>query len=328
MQKDTPSFQDLEQEVEALALPERTLVLYALHSLFIFAGLSISFATLFLTNSIVWQIVNGIFMGFLMGQIGFLAHDLSHCQIFRTRAIDRSVARIVWPLFGALSESHWYKKHNAHHKFVNHLEKDPDLEIPFVFSSNQLHSKTRMVRKYILPHQDILFFLVLPFAYLNFVLWTLKQFFQKWDRSIFTECVLVCVHVLLWIGLPLFVLPLSAGAAFIVAQIFAISMYMSIAFAPNHKGEAVLTNTEQATWIHQIELTRNLHSSKLQFFLFGGLNYQIEHHLFPSLPRFHYPHIQPIVKSFCCAHNIRYYETSWHDSIREIYRALKENRVC
>ena len=102
-------------------------------------------------------------------------------------------------------------------------------------------------------------------------------------------------------------------------------MYMVSIFAPNHKAMPVLDRDSQLDFLHRQVLTsRNVIAHPITDFWYGGLNYQIEHHLFPSMPRNKLREVQVIVKAFCRAHSIAYHETSVLQSYREILQHLHE----
>ena len=92
----------------------------------------------------------------------------------------------------------------------------------------------------------------------------------------------------------------------------------------------VSTGKMEDEWaIHQIKTTANFATrNKVISWLVGGLNFQIEHHLFPGVPRYQYPEIQKMVKKFCTENGIRYHETTWIGSMQEIYTALKTEAAC
>jgi fatty acid desaturase len=98
---------------------------------------------------------------------------------------------------------------------------------------------------------------------------------------------------------------------------------MAMIFAPNHKGEDMLGSDQAHNWVHQITLTRNIRPSRLVSYIFGGLDRQVEHHLFPTMSRFKYPTAQRIVRQFCNEKNIPYKETTWVESLRQIHHSLK-----
>ena len=103
---------------------------------------------------------------------------------------------------------------------------------------------------------------------------------------------------------------------------------MSILFAPNHKGCNELDENEQFTWKHQIVNTRNLHHPPFLAYVMGGLDYQIEHHLFPKMSRARLPQASKIVKDFCAEYSIPYHEVTFKESCREMYRALKTQAIA
>jgi fatty acid desaturase len=203
------------------------------------------------------------------------------------------------------------------------LHEDPDLDIPFVFSGVQHESKSWWVRTFIVPHQQWLFFILLPLVYPNFVFWSLKSVLVTRDRRSLIEAVLIAIHFLAFIGIPYFYLGFWGTVVFCVTAGMVGGVYMSMVFAPNHKGEEVIEGGE-TTWQDQIRLTRNLYHHPFSFHILGGLDLQIEHHLFPTMSRFNYPKAQPMVKQFCREQGIEYYETSWWGSMKEIYVALKQ----
>jgi len=320
-------FKELDDEVRAAGLYARTPVKYIVHFTLVTLGVFLSFYFLSVTDNIYLQIVNGIFSAFVLVQAGMLGHDLSHGQVFKSDKINHYAGAFIWGIFGGLSEGGWYEKHNAHHKHVNHEGMDPDLEIPFIFSNVQVADKPRFVQKYMQPYQHVLFFVLLPFVYPNFILWSTVRVFTNITLKNTFEALLIVSHFFIIFYLAFLFLPWIAALSFCITSFLFSGLYMGMVFAPNHKGEEVLAKDQEHTWVHQITLTRNLHYSKLGFIFFGGLDLQVEHHLFPSMSRYNYPRAQKIVKEYCEKNNIRYYETTWFGSMREIYISLKDNSV-
>ena len=163
---------------------------------------------------------------------------------------------------------------------------------------------------------------MLPLVYPNFVLWSILNVFKNIDRRSLAEGLLIGTHFAIFFIYPLQYLSLGLAILYWVVAAVAGGLYMSMVFAPNHKGEEVIAG-RPTIWTDQITLTRNLYYSPMSFMFFGGLDLQIEHHLFPTMSRYNYPRARYIVKKFCEDNNIRYYETSWWGSMGEIYRALK-----
>jgi fatty acid desaturase len=101
-------------------------------------------------------------------------------------------------------------------------------------------------------------------------------------------------------------------------------LYNASVFAPNHKGMKMMSDDEPLDFLRtQVLTARNVRGSRFVDFWYGGLNYQIEHHLFPSLPRNRLGDAQPLVEEFCAARGIPYYQTSLAGSYAEIFKHLK-----
>ncbi len=100
-------------------------------------------------------------------------------------------------------------------------------------------------------------------------------------------------------------------------------VYLGCSFAPNHKGMPTLSKAEEADFLRRQVLTsRNVRRHWLTDVLLGGLNYQIEHHLFPSMPRPNLRRAQPIVEQFCAAARVPYLQTGPFTSYSQILRHL------
>ena len=101
------------------------------------------------------------------------------------------------------------------------------------------------------------------------------------------------------------------AAAFLGVQLAVVGVYLGCTFAPNHKGMPVLPPEARPDFLRRQVLTsRNISGNRLTSFLMGGLNYQIEHHLFPSMPRPNLRRAQRIVRPFCTANSVTYTETT------------------
>ena len=286
-------------------------------------GLSFIAYTVTLTDNIWISLLSASAAGFFMVQLGLIGHDLSHAGVFRSKKANRLGALLIWSLSCGLSESRWFAKHNAHHQSPNHIGYDPDIDIPFVFSHEQGAARSPFYQKFILPHQHILFWVGIWFVYPSNILNSMRYLLQHpTTRSIF-EIGLMIVHYALVFGFTYWHLPPLTATLFNLIVFLVIGVYMALVFAPNHKGEDMLRADQTPNWVHQITLTRNITPSPVITYIFGGIECQIEHHLFPTMPRFHYREARIIVKDFCSEHHLPYHETSWLNSLRQIHSALR-----
>jgi fatty acid desaturase len=126
-------------------------------------------------------------------------------------------------------------------------------------------------------------------------------------------------HVALYVGVPLAVLGPWSTLLLIAVHQAAAGLYLGLVFAPNHKGMALIDADNRLGFVREQVLTaRNVRPHPLVDWWYGGLNYQIEHHLFPALPRNQLRAARPIIRAFCREQGIPYHETSVAGSYREI----------
>jgi fatty acid desaturase len=138
------------------------------------------------------------------------------------------------------------------------------------------------------------------------------------------ESSLIFVNVAASLTLLFTVLSPLKAAVFVVVQQSVLGLYLGSAFAPNHKGMEMPAGGGRSDFLRRQVLTsRNIAGGRLTAVLFGGLNYQIEHHLFPSMPSRNLRRCCPIVREFCHARNIAYTETSVIASYRWVLRYLR-----
>jgi fatty acid desaturase len=134
---------------------------------------------------------------------------------------------------------------------------------------------------------------------------------------------LLLLHFVGYVTALFLVLSPLQAAVFVLIQQGLFGLYLGCSFAPNHKGMPTLTDAEELDFLRtQVLTSRNVRGSRLVDFLLGGLNYQIEHHLFPNMPRPNLRHAQPLVRAFCQEHDLPYSEATMFGSYAEAIRHL------
>ena len=310
-------------EVKSRGLYRRRYGFYATYLFIVCCGMGLSLYLITASSGLVFQICNAMFLSVMMIQAGMLVHDFSHSQVFESEKFNRFFAMILMGLFAGLSESAWFKQHNTHHKYVNQSGNDPDIDIPFIFSEKQ-RPDDYSFHPHLVAYQHILFFISLPLWYGSRVYMTWREVCRNFSYRQAAEIALAAIHFSVLLYLVFAYLSWPIALAFLFVHVAASGIYLSFIFAPNHKGEEVIGAYEVLHWKNQITSTRNLRPSLVAFYVFGGLNYQIEHHLFTSMPRINYRKVRPLVQRFCSDNGIPYHETTWLESMRQIYRALRE----
>ncbi len=272
-----------------------------------------------------WAVcIGAIALAVVSTQIGFLGHDVAHRQVTRRRQACLALGLLHANLLSGLSYRWWTDKHNAHHAHPNDLDEDPDVQAgALVFDVSQAGSRTGW-RGYLTRNQAWLFFPMLLFEALNLYIAGLRALLRPGGlRPRTAEIALIAVHSVLYVGLVLTTMTWVQGLVFVAVHQGLRGLYLGLSFAPNHKGMPTLTAAEQADpFLRQVLSARNIRGGAVVDVALGGLNYQIEHHLFPSMPRANLRRAQQIVRPLCAAHGVPYSEMSAPASYREVVRHL------
>jgi fatty acid desaturase len=264
-----------------------------------------------------WQCVTAVVLGIAFTQVAFLGHDAGHQQIFATRRANDLFGQFVGNLFVGLSYGWWVGKHNRHHANPNKEDHDPDIgDGVLVFTTNQVASRTGRLGRAITRRQAWLFFPLLTLEGLNLHVASVLSLRRDADRSARggnrgVELLMLAVHTAAYLGALLLIMSPLTALVFVAIHQGAWGLYMGCSFAPNHKGMPIIGAEEDLDYLRRQVLTsRNVHGGWFTDLLLGGLNYQIEHHLFPNMPRASLPRAQRIVRKYCAELNIPYCETT------------------
>jgi fatty acid desaturase len=271
-----------------------------------------------------WQLATAAYLAVVFTQLAFVGHDAGHRQLFGSRRANDRVGLLHANLLVGISFGWWVPKHNAHHSNPNHEDLDPDISITaLAFTADQASAKHGLVRL-LARHQAWLFFPLLLLEAAHLHLASLKAIIRGgWGRANAVEGLLLGAHVAGYVTALVVVLSPLQALAFVVVQQGLFGLYLGCAFAPNHKGMPTLTQADELDFLRRQVLTsRNVRGSWPVDWLLGGLNYQIEHHLFPNMPRPNLRRAQPLIRAFCQDHGLLYAEASLVGSYAEAIRHL------
>ncbi|HET9910132.1 MAG TPA: fatty acid desaturase [Anaerolineales bacterium] len=286
--------------------------------------LAVSIAILFLTDNLWIQILNAVYMAFVFGQMGFIAHDTGHRQGFRTTKQNDFFGILHANLLIGMSYGWWLEKHNQHHAHPNQEDMDPDIAIPVIAFTEKAALEKRGIPRFIVKYQSFFFFPLLLFEAYSLHVGSIRFFIQRttWKYRL-VEILLLTLHFVWFFSLIFLALGAWKGIVFILVQQALFGLYMASVFAPNHKGMLVVGKNETMDFLRlQVLTARNVKAHPITDFWYGGLNYQIEHHLFPSLARNQLREAQTIIRKFCDDLEISYHETSMFHSYVEILEYL------
>ncbi len=318
-------YADLMRRIRGAGLLDRRHAYY-FTKIGVMAGLLLGGWALFaVTGDSWWQIAVAVLLAFVFAQLGFIGHDAGHGQIFRTRRANYLVGLLHGNLAIGLSYGWWVDKHNRHHSHPNEEGRDPDVAVgALAFTDGQAGMK-RGFLLFITRYQAFLFFPLTLLEGLQLHVASIRALSRRGLRYRAGEAALLLVHAAFYFTAVLLVLPPVKALVFVVIQQGLFGLYLGMSFAPNHKGMPIMAPGTRIDFLRRQVLTsRNVRGGWFTDFMLGGLNYQIEHHLFPSMPRPNLRRSQAAIKAFCHERGVDYLETSLYRSYAEALRHLHE----
>jgi fatty acid desaturase len=270
-----------------------------------------------------WQVVTALFLAATFAQSAFLVHDAGHRQVMKSHLANDVFGMLYSNLFLGFAYGWWVKKHTRHHANPNNEDKDPDIVSKFIaFTPAQTRTTSRL-RAWIFRNQALLLLPFSLFQALSMHAHSLGALGSGAYRRRTVEALLLGLHFMFYVGVVVATLSSVRAIVFVMVHQGALGLYLVCAFAPNHKGMPILADSDRLDFVRRQVLTsRNVRGGRVVSFLLGGLNYQIEHHLFPSMPRPNLRHAQASVRAHCLSHAIPYAEASLLESFGMVVRHL------
>ena len=270
-----------------------------------------------------WQLAVATFLAVMFAQAGFLGHDAGHRQISGSRRVSYILGILHGNLGIGLSYGWWVAKHSRHHAHPNTEGADPDIAMSVLaFTAAQTHAG-RVLSRMIFRYQAYLFFPLLLGEAVSLHMASIRALAGRRSRGRPAEAALLAVHLVGYLMVVFLVLPPVKAAVFILVQQGLFGLYLGASFAPNHKGMPILGAADRSDFLRRQVLTsRNVRGGWLTDLALGGLNYQIEHHLFPSMPRPNLRRSQALIREYCQRHGLPYCEASLAGSYAQALRHL------
>ena len=272
-----------------------------------------------------WQLVNAGVLAIIMAQLGFLGHDAAHRQIFKSGRWNDWTSLIIANLLVGISYGWWRNKHNRHHANPNKVGSDPDVALGAIAMTPQQATRpSGRLTKWLVSHQGWYFFPILMLEGLSLR----SEGFRRGVRRgpverRWIEFTLLRVRLGGLVALVFLVLSPGKAAAFLAVELAVFGFYLGSSFAPNHIGMPLVSPKLKLDFLRrQVLMSRNVSGGRFMSMLMGGLNYQIEHHLFPSMARPALRKVQPLVAAYCAAQGVPYTQMTLWQSYRVIIRYL------
>ncbi len=260
-------------------------------------------------------------LALLLAQFAFIGHDAGHGGISGRRAVDRAIGQASMTLATGLAFDEWIGRHRTHHQFCQDEARDPDMAVDVMVSLTERSRRAKgPLGRFLTRHQAV-------------HVWLLSFFFGHSQRHLSQAAVLrapvryrldaamLLAHFALWFGLPcgLLDVPFADALLAYLMPLTLLGPYLAAIFWVNHVGMPLIRRVEEFSFFeHQVVTSRTIVNPSACNWLFGGLNFQIEHHLFPQVPSARLPALQPIVSRHFARHGIPYQGVTWWSAVKLI----------
>ncbi|MFN8482527.1 MAG: acyl-CoA desaturase [Anaerolineae bacterium] len=266
-------------------------------------------------------------LGFVSIQIGMLGHDAGHLAVFRSSRANYAFGVLCWSLTLGVGFWYWRGRHNAHHAHTNDADGDPEIRGSGLVAFTEQDARARSGWQRVAVRYQALVAPVLLLVFSALAVIAIRV--ESWlfagrhltggRRAV--EVAALTLNTLAWVAVLIWA-PHQWRVIFLVSQAVA-GVYLSLIVAPNHKGMPVWPSGSQPSFLErQVLSSRNVEPGPINDYVYGGLNYQIEHHLFPTMPRANFGRARAIVKPFCEAHGLEYEELSPRASYAAVWAEL------
>jgi fatty acid desaturase len=322
----TASFRALALQVRAMGLLDRRPGYYRVKITLTILAYFAGWALFVIVGNSWTTLAVAPLVGMMFTQLGFIGHDAGHNQVFLTRRRNRMLGLAVGNALIGLSFGWWVPKHNAHHAHPNELGRDPDIGEGVVLASPDAPGNERgPLVSWLARWQAQLFFPLMLLRSGGMHVLGIQRLVRRRDHASVIEGSLIVLHAALYLTVVLCVLSPLKALAFVAVQQAVFSLYLGVSFAPNHKGMPIIESATASGFARrQVVTARNISGGPFTTFMLGGLNRQIEHHLFPSMPRPNLRRVQGLVRDFCLATDLGYREENFVESFRQIVHHLSD----
>ncbi|MDY0910460.1 acyl-CoA desaturase [Microbacterium sp. CFBP9034] len=278
-----------------------------------------------------WQLLTAVALAIALTQVAMLGHDAAHRQIFRSGRWNDWTTLVIGNLLVGMSYGWWQHKHTRHHANPNKIGSDPDIDLPVISFTPDQADRRRAARRgplgWLMAHQGVLFFPILLLEGLSLHASSVRRVFSREPlRRRPVEIAFIMLRIIGYLALVFLVLSPGIAFAFLGVQLGLFGVYMGMAFAPNHKGMPLVPADVKVDFLRrQVLMSRNIRGNRFLDTVMGGLNYQIEHHLFPSMPRPHLRAASGMISAYCGQQGVAYTQTGLWQSYGIVVRYI--NRV-
>ena len=321
-------YAELKKEVEAAGILERDYKYYTLLSLLVFTGFSASLYFVIISSNFFMYLASGLCLGFFTVQVAGLMHDCVHRSIFKSPKVNDFFGYIVSAI-GGITYNDWKGNHERHHANPNAEEEDPDINLPLLSFSRERYLSKKGVSKILRKYQAYLYYPMGILVAFTIRVGNFVYFKKNFRYSILWEFGIYIIGLFVWFVLPFLVFDLTKAVVLFLTINSTAGIYLFNIFAPNHKGMPEINKDDKYSFLEQQIITaRNIYGHPVTDIVYLGLNYQIEHHLFPNCPRNKLKLITPFLKKMCARMELDYTEVGIINSNRMILKELQKIAIA
>jgi len=315
-------FEELKQKVKEEGLSDKIPVRGTIEVSLVLSIFGLSFYSLFNWTPIITTIL--FILTFWRST--FIAHDLIHLQYFKNRKLNKNLGYLFGNIIIGISRDWWEFEHNiSHHTLTNVAKKDEDIR-----GLNGIFIEEKRGSKWFHKNKRPIFWSLIFFTWFFFHKQSIKYILSNHCKGLkkkLLNVITLTLHFILVPGMLLMTLETSTAWIMIATIYFVYSFFASLGFITNHLGMEVLEgdNYKKMEWFElQTRTSRNIKGGWLVHWMWGGLNTQVEHHLFPKTPRLNLLKVAKITEDFCKEKGLFYYVTTPMEAFKEIDLELQE----
>jgi fatty acid desaturase len=317
----------MRKEVDAGRLAEPNLGDTLLKLAAVIALLGVALCTAWSGASPPWALAAAyVALALVLAQFAFIGHDAGHAAVSRRASINRALGQASMTLVTGLAFDEWIGRHRAHHRFCQVESSDPDMAVDIVVSLTERSRRRKGVAGRLLTRYQagLVWWLSLLFGHS-------QRHLSQWavlsaPRRYSLDALMLCLHFGLWFVLPCAILDVPVRLALLayLVPLTILGPYLAAIFWVNHVGMPLVSEPQRFSFFeHQTITSRTIVIPPGIRWLFGGLNFQIEHHLFPQVPARRLPAVERIVRRHFDHNAIAYHGVSWPEAVAAVASHLR-----
>lgn len=302
------AYRELRQTVTKAGVLDRQYLYYTILMLFVFVGFFYSIYMLLLSQNIFITILWAFFVGFFSVQVSGLLHDAGHRAMFKSNFMNDIFGNIFGAIL-AMGYNQWKWKHNQHHAHTNQEDEDPDVDLPLLcFTPERWQGKSDLSKK-ISKYQAFFYYPFGSLVVFSVRIANIRYIFSRRGPKTWIQSFVYALGIAFWFIVPFMVFDFSKAIVALLVVNATAGFYLLNVFAPNHKGMPQIKKGVKLSFFEQQVITsRNIYGNWFTDFIYMGLNYQIEHHLFPNCPRNKLPAARIYTMEICKKMGLEYTE--------------------